>query len=1016
MQNMNPWKYLAAYEEQDKDIFYGREKEQDEFTALVKNNLYVTLYGRTGIGKTSFLKAGVFPQLRESNYFPIVVRFSAMNYGKESKESFAELIVRLIDDQKGIEVENPTGHEPSPVIKEDKKDQKGVEVEKATEHEPSPVIKKDNLNYLWEYFATRHFYNKEGDEVFPVIVLDQFEENLISQRGESELLLKQIYALVDDNKDFPAGYHSETNFRFIISIREDELFRLEESIDKCQLFDFKKNRYRLSYLSRQSAEEVITKPCNEQLLPKDEQKRKDIIDGIIKLSTDKDSDGINTILLSLILSCMYERCAARKEKVFTVNDINSFGKDLLVDFYQSLPVKKKTRKVIEEKFIDAQGRRNMVNIGNLDIPQQELDKLCNGSERILQKSDKRIELVHDLLALAIFEAKQQRRKEESSRMYKILLITFFSFVFILGLMRSVISNTNVSDIITITEENTEHSVLGDNKVEEIVIDINEKYFSIVDCKRLKRVIIRHDITSFLHIEDCPSLENIELSDSVNLGEIILRNCPQLRDLYIPNNINKICSDTELTVSLNPDNHRYEVKDGTVWDLETKKIVYNQKASRINELFTGDSIFLTFPNLLCNEAKVIDIIGHGKQVTVYNAARITEEGFIVVDKYRPEVIGYTTVNKNIDLSNLRVGDGAFANCKELESVRINSDTHFDEHVFTNCPNLKRIIIYQDDTPDTLETSNIQNLLDAVRTVQHPLIYEIKGEGSLKKNKDGVVFLGTIPVLISAESKKEYEIMDGRNGTTYLCTKGWFVIRAGNSQNIHGKPFIKYLPDSILNKYVIKGTYLEDSFVEGDVNKYVVYCGDLTKKERTFYVRDNNVKFLDLPDSVKRKITVFVPYWQLERFVNDERFIGFKDIREMSLLRSMAANASNSFEGAWSVVSKNKVFLLLFVVAIASILMFFWYTNFIKLRRQNNARHIIIRSIASSLSTTAFVFFVWVSTYWFVWFFFFSGVSGGNIISTVIGISVVLLAMLLMHKNVLYRVKGIKQNKIDKNEKG
>ncbi len=1015
MQNMNPWKYLAAYEEQDKDIFYGREKEQDEFTALVKNNLYVTLYGRTGIGKTSFLKAGVFPQLRESNYFPIVVRFSAMNYGKESKESFAELIVSLIKNQEGIEVENPTGHEPSPVIKEDKKDQKEVEVENPTEHEPSPVIKKDNLNYLWEYFATRHFYNKEGDEVFPVIVLDQFEENLISQRGESELLLKQIYALVDDNKDFPAGYHSETNFRFIISIREDELFRLEESIDKCQLFDFKKNRYRLSYLSRQSAEEVITKPCNEQLLPKDEQKRKDIIDGIIKLSTDKDSDGINTILLSLILSCMYERCAARREKVFTVNDINSFGKDLLVDFYQSLPVKKKTRKVIEEKFIDAQGRRNMVNIGNLDIPQQELDKLCNGSERILQKSDKRIELVHDLLALAIFEAKQQRRKEESSRMYKILLITFFSFVFILGLMRSVISNTNVSVVKIITEKYTKDYVYSDNEVEEIVIDNNRDRFEIAHCKRLKRVIIRNGVNK-LDIRQCPSLENIELSDSVNLGKITLRDCPQLRRLYIPNNINKIYSDTELNVSLNPDNRRYEVKDGTAWDLETKRIVYNAEASRVKRLSDGDSIFLTFPNLLCNEIKVCDTIicDYAKHVmSVYNAARVTEEGFIVDYKYWPKVIGYTTVNKDIDLSNLCVSDGAFANCKELENVRINQKTELGEHVFTNCTNLKRIIIYQ---RAGLSKENIVCLLDAVRTVQHPLIYEIEGEGPLKKNNDGVVFLDTIPVLVSAESKKEYEIMAGRNDTTYLCTKGWLVIRTGNRQNTSGKPFIKYLPDSILNKYVIKGVYLEDSFVEGYLNKDIVYCGDLTKKERTFYVRDNNVKFLDLPDSVKRKITVFVPYGQLERFVNDERFIGFKDVREMSLLRSMAANASNSFKGAWGFVSHYKFFLLLFVVAIASLLLLFWYTSFIKLKRQNNARHIIIRSITSSLSTTAFVFFVWVSTYWFVWFFFFSGVSGGNIISTVIGISVVLLAMLLMHKNVLYRVKGIKQNKIDKNEKG
>ncbi len=69
---------------------------------------------------------------------------------------------------------------------------------------------------------------------------------------------------------------------------------------------------------------------------------------------------------------------------------------------------------------------------------------------------------------------------------------------------------------------------------------------------------------------CPSLQNIELSDSVNLGEITLRNCPQLRNLYIPNNINKIYSDTELTVLLNPDNHRYEVKRWKCLGFRNKK--------------------------------------------------------------------------------------------------------------------------------------------------------------------------------------------------------------------------------------------------------------------------------------------------------------------------------------------------------------------------------------------------------------------------------------------------------------
>ena len=81
------------------------------------------------------------------------------------------------------------------------------------------------------------------------------------------------------------------------------------------------------------------------------------------------------------------------------------------------------------------------------------------------------------------------------------------------------------------------------------------------------------------------------------------------------------------------------------------------------------------------------------MSVYNAARVTDEGFIVDYKYWPKVIGYTTVNIDIDLSNLCVSDGAFANCKELENVRINQKTELGEHVFTNCTNLKRIIIYQ-----------------------------------------------------------------------------------------------------------------------------------------------------------------------------------------------------------------------------------------------------------------------------------------------------------------------------------
>ena len=107
----NPWRCLAAYKEpkqNDKEsfLFCGREKESHELYSLVKSNLFVTLYGRTGIGKTSLLEAGVFPLLRKDDYIPIVVRFSMHDH---THKSFAEIVVSAIENQ-GLRIERTIEH------------------------------------------------------------------------------------------------------------------------------------------------------------------------------------------------------------------------------------------------------------------------------------------------------------------------------------------------------------------------------------------------------------------------------------------------------------------------------------------------------------------------------------------------------------------------------------------------------------------------------------------------------------------------------------------------------------------------------------------------------------------------------------------------------------------------------------------------------------------------------------------------------------------------------------------
>ena len=59
MSKRNPWRGLAAYTEPKSTDKYsykfcGRERETKELSYLVSNNLCVTMYGATGIGKTSF--------------------------------------------------------------------------------------------------------------------------------------------------------------------------------------------------------------------------------------------------------------------------------------------------------------------------------------------------------------------------------------------------------------------------------------------------------------------------------------------------------------------------------------------------------------------------------------------------------------------------------------------------------------------------------------------------------------------------------------------------------------------------------------------------------------------------------------------------------------------------------------------------------------------------------------------------------------------------------------------------
>jgi hypothetical protein len=69
-----PYKFLAYYEYEDKDIFFGRDTEIEVLLSDIISVRLILLFAKTGSGKTSLIKAGVMPRLEELGYQPLYVR------------------------------------------------------------------------------------------------------------------------------------------------------------------------------------------------------------------------------------------------------------------------------------------------------------------------------------------------------------------------------------------------------------------------------------------------------------------------------------------------------------------------------------------------------------------------------------------------------------------------------------------------------------------------------------------------------------------------------------------------------------------------------------------------------------------------------------------------------------------------------------------------------------------------------------------------------------------------------
>ena len=391
----NPWAGLASYEDpktaRQKLKFCGRDDDSYDLARLIMGNVFVTLYGKSGIGKTSLLNAGVFPELRQEQYSPDSLRLGIRD--EEHPQSYQAMIIEAAE-------RIATKTNTIDVIAEQK-----------DPHAP---------DYLWNYFARHRFYDKNDEPTTPVFVFDQFEEVFRGHRDEAEILLKQLDYLNDKDHALDRceidgqTYRYEQNYRFVVSIREDDLYLLEDSIDNCYLPALKRCRYRLRSLTEEGARDAILIPGKGLFNPGEE-------DAIAKsiISKSRNDDGsISTNIISLLCSRIYVDYKKSGENHITPLLVDNFLKgNPFEQFYNEATrgFSDREKSYIEDNFVDSAGRRNSIPESNFLKHVPNGAALLEGDKRILQRTstssdgkNNRIELIHDSFCEPLLKLKEKR--------------------------------------------------------------------------------------------------------------------------------------------------------------------------------------------------------------------------------------------------------------------------------------------------------------------------------------------------------------------------------------------------------------------------------------------------------------------------------------------------------------------------------------------------------------------------------------------------------------------------------
>jgi tetratricopeptide (TPR) repeat protein len=404
---LTPYKGLMPYTEEDAPFFFGREAEREIITANLMASRLTLLYGASGVGKSSVLRAGVAYHLRQ---------LAQQNLAESGTPEFVVVVFSSWRDD--------------PVVGMAGRIQDCV-TQALNGQTLEPVPPPRSLVQTLQAWTER-----VGGDL--LIILDQFEEYFLYHPDE------------DGEGTFAAEFPRAVNrpdlrVSFLISIREDALAKLDRFKGRIpNLFD---NYLRIEHLDREAARAAIEEPIQQynrlraadgQQVSIEQQLVEAVLEqvepgqitpgdagrGIVKSQATKSQ--IETPYLQLVMTRLWDEEMRHGSPILRLDTLDRLGRAKRIvethldEVMSTLPAEEQDIAArVFHYLVTPSGAKIAHTISDLakyaELPEAQLthvlEELSGGGDRILrpvapppdQPTTPRYEIFHDVLAPAILD-------------------------------------------------------------------------------------------------------------------------------------------------------------------------------------------------------------------------------------------------------------------------------------------------------------------------------------------------------------------------------------------------------------------------------------------------------------------------------------------------------------------------------------------------------------------------------------------------------------------------------------